>query len=106
MKEATPRAARPVVPHPPGLRATRLVWRGAPWLVLSFPLRPPPTPTALTEAEASILEGLVAGDLNQDLARARGTSARTIANQVGAIFRKLGVSSRAELLAKLHRGRP
>ncbi|MGE0324404.1 MAG: hypothetical protein AB7K71_06230 [Polyangiaceae bacterium] len=33
------------------------------------------------------------------MARKRGTSPRTVVHQVGAIFSKLGVSSRQELLA-------
>lgn len=73
-------------------------------LVLSYPLHAPTLPDGLTQAEGEILEGLLAGEVNEDLARGRGTSTRTVANQVAAIFRKLGVSSRAELIALLHTG--
>jgi len=41
------------------------------------------------------------GQSTASVAQARGTSPRTIANQIATIFRKLGVSSRAELAAKL-----
>jgi DNA-binding NarL/FixJ family response regulator len=42
---------------------------------------------------------LLEGKRNADIARERGTSVRTVANQVAAIFRKLKVRSRAELVA-------
>ena len=35
------------------------------------------------------------------IARRRGTSERTVANQIAALFAKLGVVSRAELLVYL-----
>ena len=38
---------------------------------------------------------------NSAIAEARGTSVRTVANQIQAIFKKLGVSSRSELVALL-----
>jgi DNA-binding CsgD family transcriptional regulator len=37
------------------------------------------------------------GASNQDIARTRGVSVRTVANQLAAVYRKLGVRSRAEL---------
>ncbi|MBP8805012.1 MAG: helix-turn-helix transcriptional regulator [Kofleriaceae bacterium] len=55
----------------------------------------------LTEAERAIVRRIAAGDSNRAIADARGTSARTVANQVAAIFAKLGVASRSELLARL-----
>jgi DNA-binding NarL/FixJ family response regulator len=44
---------------------------------------------------------LIAGSTNRDIAMRRATSARTVANQVQAIFRKYGVRSRSELIALL-----
>jgi DNA-binding CsgD family transcriptional regulator len=38
---------------------------------------------------------------NSEIGRRRGTSGRTVANQMATIFRKLGVSSRAELARNL-----
>ena len=38
---------------------------------------------------------------NTEIARTRGTSARTVANQVASLFRKLGIRSRAEAVAAL-----
>lgn len=60
--------------------------------------------TKLTPAEQLVLNGIVAGASNETIARCRGTSARTVANQVASVFRKFGVGSRAELVARLHVG--
>lgn len=60
----------------------------------------------LTDAERMIIERIAAGDSNREIARARGTSARTVANQIAAIFAKLGVASRAELVARLRGDAP
>ncbi|MEZ4370559.1 MAG: helix-turn-helix transcriptional regulator [Polyangiaceae bacterium] len=57
------------------------------------------TPLQLTESEAEVYQALLTGASNAAIARKRGTSPRTVAHQVGAIFSKLGVSSRQELLA-------
>jgi DNA-binding NarL/FixJ family response regulator len=73
------------------------------FLVLSYPLDDtvvvPPT---LTNAERAVAAALVRGMSMRDIARARRTSPRTIANQARAIYRKLGVSSRLELGVLLH----
>jgi DNA-binding CsgD family transcriptional regulator len=52
----------------------------------------------LTPAEQAVLERLLAGESNVAIARRRGTSARTVANQVASIFKKIGVGSRRQLL--------
>jgi DNA-binding NarL/FixJ family response regulator len=58
--------------------------------------------TGLTEAERAVLGLLIAGSTNADIATRRATSPRTVANQVQAIFRKFGVRSRSELMARLN----
>jgi DNA-binding CsgD family transcriptional regulator len=58
----------------------------------------------LTETERTILRLVVQGHSNSEIARARGTSASTVANQLYIIYRKLGVSSRRELLAQQDSG--
>ena len=55
----------------------------------------------LTAAERSVLEGMLAGLSNAEIAEQRGSSVRTVANQVASVFRKLGVTSRSELAALL-----
>ncbi|HET9931529.1 MAG TPA: helix-turn-helix transcriptional regulator [Polyangiaceae bacterium] len=57
----------------------------------------------LSGVERDILRGVTCGLDNTEIATKRGTSRRTIANQLGSLFRKFGVSGRGELLAKIAR---
>jgi DNA-binding NarL/FixJ family response regulator len=57
----------------------------------------------LTTAERQVVTGVLNGRTNAAIARARRTSSRTVANQLAAVYRKLGVSSRWELTAQLGR---
>lgn len=66
---------------------------------LSLPLASARPVAPLTPAERQVVALLLEGKSNAQIARARRTSARTVANQVASIFKKLSVSSRAELLA-------
>ena len=52
---------------------------------------------AFTPSETDILSAVARGMSNSAIARARGTSARTVANQIATLFGKTGASSRAEL---------
>ena len=53
----------------------------------------------LTEAEHEVMFHAVRGASNAEIARTRGTSTRTVANQLASIYRKLGLASRTELAA-------
>lgn len=55
----------------------------------------------LTAAERDVALSLLQGATNRAIAERRNTSENTVANQVKAIFGKLGVSDRAELAAVL-----
>lgn len=55
----------------------------------------------LTAVQRAIVADLVAGRSNATIAQRRRRSPRTIANQVAAIFGRLGVSSRGELIARI-----
>jgi DNA-binding NarL/FixJ family response regulator len=55
----------------------------------------------LTPSEREVAALLVAGSSNAEIARKRGASARTVANQARAIYRKLGICSRVELAAAI-----
>lgn len=55
----------------------------------------------LSPAEREVVELLLSGASNAEIAHQRGTSARTVANQAASIFRKLGVGSRMELAHRL-----
>lgn len=54
-------------------------------------------PPGLSEAEQEIVRLLREGASNKEIAQARGTSERTVANQVSRLLRKLGVSSRVQI---------
>jgi DNA-binding CsgD family transcriptional regulator len=53
----------------------------------------------LTPAESEVVAHLLKGRSNAEIAALRRASERTVANQVASVFRKLGVSSRLELVA-------
>jgi DNA-binding NarL/FixJ family response regulator len=53
----------------------------------------------LTEAEQNVLERLLAGETNAQIAAARGTTTGTVCNQVASVFKKIGARSRSELAA-------
>jgi DNA-binding NarL/FixJ family response regulator len=55
----------------------------------------------LPPAELAVVRSLVEGTSYQEIAHGRGTSTRTIANQITAVFRRMRVSGRNELLLRL-----
>jgi DNA-binding CsgD family transcriptional regulator len=55
----------------------------------------------LSDAEFKVVRALLEGFSHTQIARERGTSPRTIANQLATAFRRMGVSSRGELLHRL-----
>jgi DNA-binding NarL/FixJ family response regulator len=63
--------------------------------------RGPAWASALSPTEMEVASDAVAGLSNAAIARKRGRSPRTVANQLQSIYRKLGVSSRAEMTAYL-----
>ena len=69
--------------------------------VLSFPNRWDQAIDGLTVAEQQIAGAVLRGMSNEQIASERGTSARTVANQIATIFRKLGVGSRGELASRV-----
>jgi DNA-binding NarL/FixJ family response regulator len=71
--------------------------------VFSFPLPPPALPESLSVAERAVALALLEGRSNSEIATARRTSVRTVANQVGSVLRKLGARSRAEAVTFIER---
>ena len=57
----------------------------------------------LTRAEHAVFELVVAGASNAEIARARGSSVRTVANQVASLLKKLAAPSRFELVRRYGR---
>ena len=68
-------------------------------VVLSVDDGPQQRVEGLTAAERAVALDAVAGHSNKEIAARRGSRVRTVANQLAAVYRKLGVSSRAELAA-------
>ncbi|MGZ3419666.1 MAG: response regulator transcription factor [Polyangiales bacterium] len=54
----------------------------------------------LTRAEREVARAVIAGLSNAEIARERGRSERTVANQIASVFRKLRSASRTELAAR------
>lgn len=87
------------------LRVSRFQLAGEDYAVLSYPHPGGAAAALLTEAEKAIFSALLSGQTNQQIADSRGRALRTVANQVAAVFQKLGVGSRAELVTKFSRPR-
>jgi len=91
---------------PGGTRLSMVRSGGRELLILSYPLAPFSTSRKqLPPAEGEVLEALLNGKSNAEIARQRKTSPRTIAVQARSIFRKLGVGSRNELASLWARAR-
>lgn len=89
----------PEKPHAP--RVTRFDLAGEELVVVSVPLERDAEVDRLGPAERAVAALVLRGLANEEIARARGTSVRTVANQLASLFRKLGVSSRVQLAARL-----
>lgn len=74
---------------------------GEAYVVMSLPTGTTGPMDELSAAEREVANDAAAGLSNAAIAKMRSRSPRTIANQLASIFRKLGVSSRAELAARL-----
>jgi len=76
---------------------------GRPCRVVSVPRPDTELGAILSGAEHAVARLLVEGKSYAEMAWLRGTSVRTVANQVASIFQKTGVSGRAEFLSALVR---
>jgi DNA-binding CsgD family transcriptional regulator len=89
-------------PQPPRDLELSFVWiDGEELAVLSHPLDEPAALAGLTEAERRVAADVADGLSNEQIAHRRGTAASTVAKQIGSVFRKLGVGSRRELVARM-----
>jgi DNA-binding NarL/FixJ family response regulator len=80
-----------------GMRASSFRWNSEDFAVISYSLPCSGSAVELTAAEREVLELVLLGESNAGIAHCRKRSQRTVANQVAAILRKLGLSSRNEL---------
>ena len=60
----------------------------------------------LSSREIEVVELVAKGMTNRQIAEARGTSERTVANQVASACKKLGAKNRRQLAVALARGKP
>ena len=58
----------------------------------------------LTPAETAVVALAIEGYSNNEIGRVRGCSARTVANQLAAVYMKTGLSGRRALRDFLRRG--
>jgi len=96
-------AAPPVPSPPPGFRSATLEEEGRTFLVMSYELPDWDLPDTLTASEREVLRAVLNGATQAQVAEAREVATATVANQLASIFRKLGVSSRIEIAARLSR---
>jgi DNA-binding CsgD family transcriptional regulator len=92
-------------PRPPvGLRASELRVGDETLVVLSYPApivrRAGDAWTLLTPSEREVLLLVLQGQLSAEIAASRGCALATVNKQIETAYRKLGVSSRAELAAR------
>lgn len=90
------------------VRAQRLQHHGTAYVVLSYSLRDGTRFAGLTPSELGVVEAVLDGRSPRDIAALRHVSTRTIANQLAAAYRKLGVSGATALIRLAHGadGRP
>ncbi len=87
-----------------GPRVSRMRVGGEDILVLSVPLPKLRYPVDTTPAEHAIIDAVLKGLTIKEIAEQRNASLRTVTTQLGAIFRKAGVNSQAELIASMTDG--
>jgi DNA-binding CsgD family transcriptional regulator len=85
-------------------RVSHFALGGEDFLVVSFAAPETRLPESLTPCEREVALLVLQGASNAEIAKRRGTSPRTVANQMASMFRKLGVGSRVELVKLLQRG--
>ena len=95
-----PPAVRGPTTPPREVRACVVDIGARPYVLISFERDESQSTLGLTPSERQIAAAILAGLSNAAIGRLRGTSARTVANQIAALYRKLGVHSRTELAAR------
>jgi DNA-binding CsgD family transcriptional regulator len=89
---------------PRGLDATLFSLDADEYVIFSFPLAEVELPSGLTRAEREVVQALLDGRSNAEIARDRRTSVNTVANQLRAIYAKVKVSGRLELVRRCTSG--
>jgi len=95
----------PDLPAPRGLEASTFEVDDDEYAIFSFPLPRIELPEGLSAAEQAVVRAVLDGRSNAEIARARGTSPNTVANQLRSIYSKLRVSGRIELVKRCVAGK-
>jgi DNA-binding CsgD family transcriptional regulator len=74
---------------------------GVDYIVLSYPSPPHGVLLNLSQSESDVARAVATGLTNEEIAKGRGRSLFTVQNQLARIYKKLEISSRAELVALL-----
>lgn len=85
---------------PRDLRVYAVEIAGVRYVVFSHALEPREGRRGLTPSEREVLQLLDEGLSDREIVARRGTTRGTLTKQIDSIFRKLGVHSRRELLAR------
>ncbi|MFZ5892985.1 MAG: helix-turn-helix transcriptional regulator [Myxococcota bacterium] len=86
-----------MLPPPSGIDEYTFPVSGDTPQTLSFRITSAPPSVSFTHAERSVLKLVSAGMSNEEIARERGCSRRTVANVLKAICSKLNLANRGEL---------
>jgi DNA-binding NarL/FixJ family response regulator len=89
----------PIPPPPRQLTGTVLKVGKDQYAILKWPIASKDEDETLSPAERDVMSLAQKGLSNSQIAKARRTSDRTVANQLASVFRKLGIRSRLELFA-------
>jgi DNA-binding CsgD family transcriptional regulator len=84
----------------PRARVARFRNAGEELAVIAIPLDDPPLFLDLTPAERAVARLIVEGRSDADIAKARGVSKRTVANQIASILEKTRARSRVDFVAR------
>ena len=104
IRRQQPAGAEGAATRPPdGLERLDVELSGEHYVVLSHPSLPQTALLGLSDVESTIARAVAAGQTNEEVATGRGRSVFTVQNQLARIYKKLGISSRAELAALLAR---
>jgi DNA-binding CsgD family transcriptional regulator len=83
------------------VRVSELERGGVRYLEVWFPSATAVLAETLSDAECAVARLVLQGKPYVEIAERRQTSVRTVANQVAATFRRLNISGRGELLARV-----
>lgn len=92
--------SRPRSAAPPKALEVELIGSIDEFVLISWPVAKEGQVDALTPSERDVLSQVVLGASNAQIARRRGTSVRTVANQMSRLLEKLGAGSRYELIRR------